>query len=91
MFVLFVCFFAVIKNSGCTVTKSTSEETFKQCLVSQPSASLGYCLGVGAISKLQTWDNDPQFDVIDGVTFSRDDQQYREAYNFIDRDPSDFR
>lgn len=71
--------------------QDTSEDMFRQCLISRPSASLGYCLGVGTISKLQNWENDPKFDVVDGVTFARDEQQFREAYNFVDRDPSDFR
>lgn len=71
--------------------KDTSEDMFRQCLISRPSASFGYCLGVGAISKLQNWDNDPKFDIVDGISFSRDAQQYREAYNFVDRDPGDLR
>ncbi|CAG9817466.1 unnamed protein product [Phaedon cochleariae] len=66
-------------------------ETLRQCLVSQVGGGLGQCLGVGAISKLQSLDADPEFDLVDGVTLTRDGQEYREAHNFADADPSSFR
>lgn len=74
-----------------SIVSAQEEDKFKQCLLTRPSGSLGYCLGVGAISKLENWDNNPEFDIVDGVTFTKDEQQYREAYNYIDRDPSDLR
>ncbi|XP_050304678.1 uncharacterized protein LOC126742150 [Anthonomus grandis grandis] len=72
------------------------EETFKQCLISyQPSNNLQRCLGVGAITKLQSLDSSPEFDLIDGLTISRStaaSQEFREeVYNYADQDPSDFR
>lgn len=74
-----------------TISIASTEDTFRQCLITRPSATLGYCLGAGAISTLQNWDNDSKFDIVDGVSFTRDEQQYREAYNYVDRDPSDLR
>lgn len=68
-----------------------ADDPFRQCLMSDSQASLGYCLGVGAINKLQSFDADPEFDIVDGVTFARDEKQFREAYSFVDRDPGDFR
>lgn len=69
-----------------------SDDPFRQCLISTPGTSFSYCLGVGAISKLRSLDADPEFDIVDGVTFARDEQQQpREGYNFVDRDPGDFR
>ena len=74
-----------------SVNHPSVEESFRQCLLTQPSVTLGYCFGVGAISKLRSLDSDPEFDLIDGVTLSRSQQEYREAYNFDERDPADFR
>lgn len=69
-----------------------TDDPFKQCLISTPGTSLGYCLGVGAISTLRSLDADPEFDIVDGVTFAKDEQQQpREGYNFVDRDPGDYR
>ncbi|KAK4875563.1 hypothetical protein RN001_011985 [Aquatica leii] len=72
------------------LTEATLVDSFNQCLIETPT-SLGYCLGVGALSKLQSIDNDPEYDFVDGVTFARDEQQVRENYNFLDRNPADFR
>lgn len=87
IFLSLVIISAVCNNS---VNHPSIEESFKQCLVSQPSVTLGYCFGVGAISKLRSLDSDHEFDLTDGVTLSRNQQEYRETYNFADRDPSDF-
>lgn len=86
----FLLVFAYVK---CSIVNGVTEveDSFKQCLVSQPVGSLGYCIGVGAISKLQSWDNNPEFDLVDGLTLSRDEQQYREGYNFMDSNPNDLR
>ncbi|XP_031349245.1 uncharacterized protein LOC116175309 [Photinus pyralis] len=65
-------------------------DSFNQCLISTPT-SFGYCLGIGALSKLQSIDNNPEYDVVDGVTFAKDEQEVRESYNFLNRDPGDFR
>lgn len=70
------------------------EDTFKQCIAAQqPDNDLKRCVGFGAISRLQSLDSSPAFDLLDGLTLSRDiTQEYREgAYNFADLDPSDFR
>ncbi|XP_044271479.1 uncharacterized protein LOC123015670 [Tribolium madens] len=85
-----ILFFIIISVACNSVNHPSIEESFKQCLVSQPSVSLGHCFGVGAISKLRSLDSDQEFDLIDGVTLSRN-QEYRETYNFADRDPGDFR
>lgn len=72
----------------------TTDDPFRQCLISTPggTTSLSYCLGVGAISKLRSLDADREFDIVDGVTFAKDEQQQpREDYNFVDKDPGDFR
>lgn len=75
-----------------SVNHPSIEDSFRQCLISQPSVTLGHCLGVGAISRLQSLDSHQEFNLIDGFTLSRDGQEYREAsYNFAERDPSDFR
>ncbi|XP_030768094.1 uncharacterized protein LOC115891693 [Sitophilus oryzae] len=74
--------------------QSTLSDTFKQCLISyQPSSDLGKCVGLTAISRLQTIDSNPEFDLVDGLTFSRDaTQEYRDGtYNYADQDPSDLR
>lgn len=69
-----------------------TDDPFRQCLISTPGTSLGYCIGVGAISKLRSLDADQEFDIVDGVTFAKDEQQQpREGYNFVDRDPGDYR
>ncbi|ERL86312.1 hypothetical protein D910_03720 [Dendroctonus ponderosae] len=48
-------------------------ETFRQCLISyQAQNGLGRCFGVGAISRLQALDSNPEFDFVDGLTLSRD-------------------
>lgn len=66
-------------------------ESFKECLIAKPSESLGYCLGVGTISELQTLENDPEFSIVDGVKLYKDEQQYRESYNFVESDPGNLR
>ena len=95
MLLLRTAFVVLFVASGkkCTMVKrqSTIEDTFRQCLITRPQVTMGYCMGVGAISKLQSLDSDPEFDIVDGVTLTRDSQQLREAYNFVDRDPSDFK
>ncbi|KAF5290245.1 hypothetical protein FQA39_LY14799 [Lamprigera yunnana] len=69
--------------------RATLLDSFNKCLISTPS-SLGYCLGIGTLSQLQSIDSNPEFDIADGVTFARD-EQVRENHNFLDRDPVDFR
>lgn len=64
--------------------------SFEQCLVSQPGA-LGTCLGVGALSKLQSIDDDPAYNVLDGITLLRNEHLPRSAGSFLDRDPTNFR
>lgn len=64
--------------------------SFEQCLLSQPS-SFATCFGVGALSQLQSIDNDPAYDIVDGVTFYRDEQQPRDTSIFLERDPGNFR
>lgn len=76
---------------GSAVDTPSLEESFRQCLVSRPANGFGYCMGVGAITKLQNMDGDPEFDLVDGITLTRDQQQFREVHNFADTDPSDFR
>ncbi|XP_066145936.1 uncharacterized protein Osi10a [Euwallacea fornicatus] len=79
---------------GALVGNTGFEDTFKQCIVGhKPQNDFKKCFGFGAISRLQVLDSNPQFDIIDGLTMSRDmSQEYREgAYNFADQDPSDFR
>lgn len=56
-----------------------------------PQGSLGYCLGVGAVEKLRGMDADPEFDVVDGVTFCKDEEEFREGTGFVDASPGDFR
>nr|XP_022918509.1 uncharacterized protein LOC111427546 [Onthophagus taurus] len=68
-----------------------STESFKHCLISKPNESFGYCLGVGALTKLQTLENNLEFEVTEDLKFTKDDQQYREAYNFVDSNPGSFR
>lgn len=84
-----------ISLSTATVVSSPSlEDTFKQCLVSyQPQNDLRRCFGVSTISRLQSLDANPEFDLVDGLTLSRDStQEFRESsYNYGDRDPSEFR
>ncbi|XP_044755176.1 uncharacterized protein LOC123314122 [Coccinella septempunctata] len=78
----------------CTVVTSPSvEHTFRQCILSTPAGagSMGQCLGMGVLSKLQNWDNEPEFDLVDGVTLTRDPKEFREAHSFADTDPSSFR
>lgn len=70
---------------------TSSEDAFRRCLVGTPQGSLGYCLGVGAVEKLRGMDADPDFDVVDGVTFARNEEQFREGAGFVDLDPGDFR
>lgn len=70
------------------------EDTFKQCIAAQqPENDLKRCVGFGAITRLQSLDSSPAFDLLDGLTLSREiTQEYREgAYNFADLDPSNFR
>ncbi|RZB40380.1 hypothetical protein BDFB_003543 [Asbolus verrucosus] len=88
---LLVILFFLIAVKCSSVNHPSIEDSFRQCLITQPSVTLGHCLGVGAISKLQSLDSHQEFDLIDGVTLSRGQQEYREAYNFADTDPADFR
>lgn len=77
---------------GAMVKTSMTEDPFRQCLLSNSHGSLGYCLGVGAMSKLERVDADAEFDMVDGLTFERDEnKELREGVNFIERDPADFR
>lgn len=83
----------LVSFANCNIKSSphvSVEETFRTCLITQPS--LNHCIGVGALSKLQSLDSDPQFDLIDGLTLTRNEQEYRlQDFNFAERDPSDFR
>ncbi|CAG9860650.1 unnamed protein product [Phyllotreta striolata] len=74
----------------CT-NNASIDDTFRQCLLSQMPANLGHCLGVGAIDRLQSLDNSPEFELVDGLMLTRDVQEFRDAYNFQDRDPSNLR
>lgn len=66
-------------------------EEFRQCALTQPQ-TLGTCIGVGAISRLQYLDNNPEFELVDGVTLMRNnDQEYREEFSAPAADPSSFR
>lgn len=73
------------------LAKDSAKESFKDCLIAKPTESLGYCLGVGALTELQILENDPEFSVVDGVTLFKDEQQYRDAYNFVESDPGNWR
>lgn len=64
--------------------------SFEQCLLSKPN-SFGTCLGIGALSKLQSIDDDPAYNIVDGVIFLRDEHQPRDAGYFLEQDPSNFR
>ncbi|XP_060529376.1 uncharacterized protein LOC132703877 [Cylas formicarius] len=87
---LFILWMNFVKAS--IVNTPSLQESFKQCLVSQPQSTIGYCFGMGAINRLQTWDSNPEFDVIDGVTLTKDlTQEFRDVYNYADQDPSNFR
>lgn len=87
----YVLVLALMGHIKCTVVPPSAGDSFKQCLITMPSGSFGYCLGVGAISKLRNWDDSPEFDIVDGLTLSRDGKQYREEYNYVERDPNDLR
>ncbi|XP_050510366.1 uncharacterized protein LOC114324600 isoform X1 [Diabrotica virgifera virgifera] len=83
-----------MKFAGAALTpnESTIGGSFRQCLISQTPANLGHCLGVEAITRLQSLDNSPEFDLVDGLTLSRDArQEYRDGHNFAEGDPSSFR
>lgn len=73
------------------IPNSSLEETFRYCLLSQSRNALGHCFGVGAMNKLQSLDNSPEFDLVDGVTLTKDAREFREAYNFAEGDPSSLR
>lgn len=77
--------------SAAVIPNSSLEDTFRYCLLSQSQSTLGHCFGVGAMNKLQSLENSPEFDLVDGVTLTRDAREFREAYNFADGDPSSFR
>ncbi|CAH0555723.1 unnamed protein product [Brassicogethes aeneus] len=90
---LCVCLFLLV-SVQCSLSPADSAGlggTFRDCLVSQPQ-SLGQCMAVGAISRLQDLDANPEFDLVDGVTLVKDNtQEYREDYNFAGTDTSSFR
>lgn len=73
------------------VKTSTMEDPFRQCLLSNSHGTLGDCLAVGAMSRLQRFDAEPEFDLMDGVTFERDEKEFREGFHFIEGAPADFR
>ncbi|KAL3268025.1 hypothetical protein HHI36_007158 [Cryptolaemus montrouzieri] len=75
------------------VNPPSVEHTFRQCLISTSVATggVGHCLGMGLINKLQSWDSEPEFDLVDGVTLTKDPKEYRESFSFSDSDPSSFR
>lgn len=83
--VLIFCFVTYCDTVNVTPNPQYS---FEQCLITK--TSLGYCVGVTALNKLQSIDNDPVFDIVDGVSFIRDEQRPRTASNFLERDPHDF-
>lgn len=84
MLLLFASFVLVLSGTSYVKCVSDSgEESFKDCLIAKPSEGLGYCLGVGTLNKLQTLENDPDFGLVDGVRLYKDEQQYRESYNFV--------
>ncbi|KAL1494625.1 hypothetical protein ABEB36_010195 [Hypothenemus hampei] len=69
-------------------------DTFRQCLAAyHPQNDLRRCFGIGTISRLQILDSSPEFDIIDGLTFSKDPtQELREdSYNYAEQNPADFR
>lgn len=89
----FIFFFLCL--TYCCVVKGLSgtpnyKYSFEQCLVSKPG-SFGTCLGVGALSQLQSIDEDPAYSVVDGITLLRDEQLPRNFGNFLERDPTNFR
>lgn len=86
---LFLLFFANLSES--VTPNSSLEETFRYCLLSQSRGTLGHCFGVGAMNKLQSLDNSPEFDLVDGVTLTKDAREFREAYNFAEGDPTSLR
>ncbi|XP_057652266.1 uncharacterized protein LOC130891493 [Diorhabda carinulata] len=84
----------LIKFAGGAITLNESDivDSFRQCLISQTPGNLGHCLGVEAVTKLQSLDNSPEFDLVDGLTLSRDArQEFRDGYNFQEEDPTNFR
>nr|XP_023020862.1 uncharacterized protein LOC111509367 [Leptinotarsa decemlineata] len=81
-----------VSIDGSIVSQSGSiGDTFRQCLISQAPGNLGHCLGVGAITQLQSLDSSPEFDLVDGLTLTRDAQEYRDVHNFAEGDPSSLR
>ncbi|XP_045475006.1 uncharacterized protein LOC123680927 [Harmonia axyridis] len=90
----FAVLFLLVFCAECTLVPQPSvEETFRQCLLATPvgSGSMGQCLGVGVLGRLQSLDNEPEFDLVDGVTLTKDPKDYREAYSLADSDPSSLR
>lgn len=79
------------KYGETVIPNNSLEDTFRYCLLSQAKGTLGHCFGVGAINKLQSLENSPEFDLVDGVTLTRDAREFREVYNFAEGDPTNFR
>lgn len=91
LWIAFVCA-AVVSAKGAVYNNASPENAFKECLVSQSSGSLGYCIGYGALAKLRSFDTSPEFDLVDGLTFTRDEKMYRDGYSVVsESDPGDFR
>lgn len=83
MFVLALAF-----STGAVNISPNPMYSFDQCIVSK--SALGYCVGASALNKLQSIDNDPAYDVVDGLSFIRDEQRPRTLNNFLERDPGDY-
>lgn len=94
MFKFSLLLVSVALSSATLMSTPGLGETFRQCLISyQVQNGLGRCFGVGAITRLQALDSNPEFDFVDGLTLSRDmTLEYRDnSYNYAEQDPSDFR
>ncbi|XP_065173439.1 uncharacterized protein Osi10a [Atheta coriaria] len=90
LWIAFVCA-AAVSAKGAVYNNASPENAFKECLVSQSSGSLGYCIGYGALAKLRSFDTSPEFDLVDGLTFTRDEKMYRDGYSVVsESDPGIF-
>lgn len=84
-------FFVFATCSETVIPNTSLEDAFRYCLISQSQSTLGQCFGVGVINKLQSFENSPEFDLVDGVTLTRDAREFREEYRFDDGDPTSLR
>lgn len=69
------------------------ESPFAYCLRTGQAGSVMACAGLAALNKLQSIQNDPSFNLVDGVTLLKDEHLTRgiDGNPFAGRDPSDFR